>query len=797
MTARYVCGEEGRRRAVRDPDVALNGIDFLEVSEDQLHLSIRFLKTPVPEGIGLQNVVIEGGVRIAHISVVELAVEDEVLNITVNTPGDFSLYTLRLVNVGGLDPRLAGVRFSFKVNCPTDFDCWPADVCPPAVFQEPDIDYLARDYASFRQLMLDRLSILVPDWRERSPADLGIALVEALAYVGDHLSYFLDAVGTEAYLDTARRRISVRRHARLRDYFMHEGANARAYVAFTVEENSSADGAILSGPDATDRRHGTQLLTRFGSDQAIVAPEFLPEALNAGALVFETLHEVTLHAAHNGIGQDGEEIVIRFHTWSDEQCCLPRGATAATLRGPLPDLAIGDLLLFEEVRGARTGAAADADPEHRHVVRLTRVQADVDPLDSTSVVEIEWAQADALPFPLCLSSIDQDGAPIEDVSIARGNVALADQGFTHSEDLSFAGDGEFGLTLGHVPLTHAIPLPEDHRERPAAELGQLGAQHALPQIRLSDEDEQNWEARRDLLSSGGGDRHFIAEMEEDGRARLRFGSNGHGMRPEHDTVFTAVYRTGNGSEGNVGAAAIGHVVGAPLGIQSVRNPLPAWGGEASESLDQVRAYAPHAFKVQERAVTEEDYARVAERHPEVQRAAATLRWTGSWHTVFLTIDRRGGLPVVGDSEFRESILRHMGRFRMAGHDLEINDPRFVPLDIVLRVCVEPEYFRGEIKAALLERLGSGILPDGQPAFFHPDRWTFGQSVYLSQIYAAVMAVTGVASTEVTLFQRWGRVAAQELSSGVLSVDRLEVVRLDNDPNFQEHGRLQLEMVGGR
>ena len=50
----------------------------------------------------------------------------------------------------------------------------------------PPIDYLAKDYASFRRLMLDRLALLVPDWRERNPADLGVALVELLAYAGDH-----------------------------------------------------------------------------------------------------------------------------------------------------------------------------------------------------------------------------------------------------------------------------------------------------------------------------------------------------------------------------------------------------------------------------------------------------------------------------------------------------------------------------------------------------------------------------------------------------------------------------------
>ena len=40
-----------------------------------------------------------------------------------------------------------------------------------------------------------------------------------------------------------------------------------------------------------------------------------------------------------------------------------------------------------------------------------------------------------------------------------------------------------------------------------------------------------------------------------------------------------------------------------------------------------------------------DYAGAAQRRPEVQRAAARFRWTGSWHTVFVTADRAGGGPV--------------------------------------------------------------------------------------------------------------------------------------------------------
>jgi hypothetical protein len=781
MTARYVCGEEGRRRAVRDPAVDLNGIDFLEVSDDQRRLSIHFLKTPLPGSIFGENVLIEGGERITDVEVVAVAVADDILNVDVDAPGDYSVYTLRLSGISGLDPRLSSVPFSFKVNCPTDFDCKPADTCPPVAFQNPDIDYLARDYASFRSLMFDRLSVLVPDWRERSPADLGVSLVEILAYAGDHLSYFLDAVGTESYLGTARRRVSVRRHARLRDYFMHEGANARTYVAFEVDEDAMAD-----APATVPSR--TQLLTRFGSNPTIVPSDLLSDALAAGALVFETSDDLTLHPPHNS---------MQFYTWRDQRCCLPAGATAVTLRGPLPDLAAGDLLLFEEVRGPRTGAAADADPNQRHVVRLSRVEPGVDPLDRTPVVEIEWHEADALPFPLCLSSIVEDGAAIEDVSVARGNVVLADHGRARDEPALVFGEGsELALTLAGGPLTHMVPLSANHRDRPAAELKQVDAERALPHIRLFSGDLRSWEVRRDLLGSRSIDRHFVAEIEEDGRARLRFGDNEHGMRPEISTEFRAEYREGNGPQGNIGARTIRHVVDVP-GIRSVQNPLPAWGGEAPESLDRVRAFAPEAFKVQERAVTEEDYARMAERHPEVQRAAATLRSTGSWFTVFLTIDRRGGRAVLEDADFVHSISQHMDRFRMTGHDLEIRGPRFVPLDIEIAVCVEPEHFRGEIQLQLERQLGSRTLADGRPGFFHPDRWSFGQSVYLSQIYAAIMAVPGVASAEVKRFRRWGRMAKDELKTGVLGVDRLEVVRLDNDPSFQENGRLRLSMLGGR
>jgi predicted phage baseplate assembly protein len=224
--------------------------------------------------------------------------------------------------------------------------------------------------------------------------------------------------------------------------------------------------------------------------------------------------------------------------------------------------------------------------------------------------------------------------------------------------------------------------------------------------------------------------------------------------------------------------------------------LPAQGGVDPETAEQIRRDAPEAFRTQERAVTPEDYADVSGQHADVQKASATFRWTGSWHSVFITADRRGGEPV--DREFEQEILDHVERFRMAGYDLEVDGPRYVPLHLAMTVCVEPEHFRADVRAALMRIFSKGWLDDGRTALFHPDNFTFGQPVYLSEIYAAAQSVQGVSSVVIDRFQRLRAPRdPQSLEEGVLKLDRLEIARLDNDPNFPERGVLKLNIGGGK
>lgn len=849
MGIQYRCLNEKRCQAVRKHP-SLNGIDYLEVLDRdapdkktrQRTLLVRCLK-PVPAELAATNVQIRGGVRVTEINVLWAArasdsevlfgsgiISDEerdfflsqpspdhLLLVRTDASGDFSTYHLSLVRSPtdpdppeSFDPVLSCARFSFKIECPGDFDCMVEPRCPPEHIQGPLIDYLAKDYASFRGLMLDRLSVIMPDWEERNPADLGIALVELMAYAGDYLSYYQDAVATEAYLNTARKRISIRRHSRLLDYPMHDGCNSRAWICFEV----SGGGAVhLKREDAATKRR-TRLLTRC-VEKTVVDYQDLEKVVDANhPLVFEPLHDVILYPAHNR---------IFFYTWDNELCCLPKGATSATLCEDLADrllLRAGDVLILEE-RVGETGIKDDADPLHRHAVRLTHVypEAEIkvgtgnrtpaplqsDPLTGQAIVEVLWHPEDALPFPLCISTRAMGGV-VTDMACARGNVVLADHGRTIENEPMLpevVSDSEpYRPRLSRTNITFCTTYDPDKAQNASASSAMAQEPgEAMPAVQLTG-DGDLWSAQRDLLSSDRFALEFVVEMEDDGQAYLRFGDDVLGRKPSPGATLKANYRMGSGGVGNVGAGAIAHIVpveGGTDGIARVWNPMPAEGGTAAEKIVEARLYAPQAFRTQERAVTEADYAEVVQRHSEVQKAIATMRWTGSWYTVYITVDRKGGHEV--DVRFKKELCSFMERFRMAGHDIEIDTPRFVPLDIAFTVCVAPGFLRSAVKQALLETFGSIDLPDGQRGFFHPDNYTFEQPVYLSQIVAKAMQVPGVLWIDTSekpahCFKCWGQHSQGELEEGMITFDRLEIMRLDNDANAPENGRIEFFVEGG-
>jgi predicted phage baseplate assembly protein len=215
-----------------------------------------------------------------------------------------------------------------------------------------------------------------------------------------------------------------------------------------------------------------------------------------------------------------------------------------------------------------------------------------------------------------------------------------------------------------------------------------------------------------------------------------------------------------------------------------------------ETLEEVRQRAPSAFRVQERAVTPSDYAEKTRAcRSDVQRAAATFRWTGSWRTVFVTVDRFGAQEV--DDEFRDDLRECLERVRMAGHDLNVSPPVFVPLELEMLVCVGRDYLASDVRRALLALFNNRLTGGGRKGLFHPDNFSFGEPVYLSPFYTAAQSIAGVERVAISTFQRVDRPETSGISSGRIDMAPLEIARLDNDRNFPERGVFTLAVEGGR
>ena len=164
--------------------------------------------------------------------------------------------------------------------------------------------------------------------------------------------------------------------------------------------------------------------------------------------------------------------------------------------------------------------------------------------------------------------------------------------------------------------------------------------------------------------------------------------------------------------------------------------------------------------------------------------------------MFLTVDREAGARV--DDDMRREVASFVEPYRMAGHDVEVDEPIAVSLEIAITVCVAPGYFRADVEAGLLEALGSRRLSGHRRGLFHPDAFTFGQGVPVSAVYAAVRGVTGVETAEITRFERLGQAdGGQAIRRGEIAMGRLEIPRLENNRNFPERGVLHLSLHGGK
>ena len=695
-----------------------------------------------------------------------------VLLLTVQPIGDYSVYTLT-AQLTGFDPILSQIEFRFRPGCFSS-ECAPRTVNPPAPPQ-PQIDYLAKDYASFQHSMISTMMQRVPNWQAVSEADLDQVLLDLFAAAGDELSDYQDRVANEAYLSYARKRVSLRRHASLMDYKIHEGNQATATLAIDTQDTGTYALPVpcraWSGPD--------------------------PKLANAAVFVSTTPQ--TIHGILSRMS---------MYTWSDVVPALAAGATSADLSflsaadanlvaawiqsGALPRL------LIQEWLNPRTGRFADRDPRKRHILHLT-TQATVlqDPLTLGWIVRVNWQKQDQLTANYCFVVQCPTGT-VRDVSLFHGNLVDMVQGLPQTAVYYAPGNplpdpASFhyqtftsGVTVCKLPN---LPVLWEKTDLGGYDVPRSTVQvHVMPSVASPD-----WVEQHDLIHSTSTDPHYVIETHEQLRSLVRFGNGINGQVLPENSVVTCNWLSGLGPDGNVGSDTLIRF-DSPAPAAVCWNPFDIADGLAPELPSTIIRRAPEAFLYrQQRAITLADYVACAQAVPGVHAAFASYAWTGSWRTVRVCVEPEGSFTLT--ETLRAAVEQRLEALHLIGEDLEIRAPEYVPLKITIRLCVSPDYWVEQVAPIVIQAFSDGYTSAGAPAFFNPSRWTFGQPLYASQIAGVLQSIEGVEHVISIRLAQWRR--PWVWSSEVMTVEPNQIIEVRSDPNEIEAGWIDFDFEGGR
>jgi hypothetical protein len=606
------------------------------------------------------------------------------------------------IRVEGLVPGLDVATVLLSKTEPA-FDPSALPAAPPGSDVPSLVSYLFKDFRSFRQLMLDTISHEIPGFIERHEADVAIATVEILAFAADHLSYFQDAVATEAYLETARRRVSVRRHARLVNYELHEGCSPRVWVQVVPSQ-------------AMRLPRGFKVATT--TDASLTRR------------VYETLADTMLYP---------ELSSSALWDYGTHDYVLAAGSTAATIACDLPVAPApavmfrkNDVVIFEQLVDANN---ARVSPKFRQAVRLSMdAKAFPHPSDPKKMLSrIEWSEEDALTFDFPARTLVESR---DCATAVLGNIVAADFGETRSLDVEARIDDRGRLHVFAPDLTYAVPY---NPTEPAAAFTDIRPYRAAPAIWINasafDMPSMQWNARRDLIGADPYDRSFAVEGEPDGSLLLRFGDGVNGWLPDPASHFEMTYRAGNGTAGRVGPDAIVEVDDRDLPIQSVRNPLPSGGGKDPMDVGKAKRQAPELVHAQRRCITDADFTRIAQSTPGVF-ASIERRWTGSGTTIDVYVH-----AVAEADKARARVARELSAACPIGVEIFVRAPRRVGVIVKLGL----EYERG----ALPNEVSANVVAQAKAAL-DAQCLTLGKTLFASWLILAASRVPGVAS--VTLLE---------------------------------------------
>lgn len=548
--------------------------------------------------------------------------------------------------------------------------------------KQRNVKYLNKDFSSFKRDLIEHVRVYFPDiYSDFSEASIGSMLIELMAYVGDGLSFYLDRKFEETFIDTARERKNIAKHARQLGFktsnFGKSSASGKVdgfikVPAITTNEKIQADMRYAGKVKRKSKLNGTNgKIYEVLEDADFSSIDKNDSNLTVVAEIDQTTKQPTSFALKKeGIDVKAGETKTTTFTVSAYQ---------SFLKLTLPDEDVLEIMNVSDSQG--------------------NIWYEVDYLAQDTVfdsVANNASDVNLVPFILKLRSVPYRF--ITEFNIETNKTSLI---FGTGDAQKF--DGEL------IPDIADLSLP-------------LLGKDNFTELAI---DPQNFLKTR-TLGLAPVSTTLTVQYRVGGGSDTNLGAN------QLSSVADVIYEVSDSSLAQ-------NVVNDVKNSFSVNNPNPIQGGRDEISLSEMKYLISANFASQLRTVTAEDYiARtlsLPSKFGSIFRANAKAGALNknSVELVILAKNSNGNV-VTASATLKENLRKYLSRFRLLTDSVEILDGEVINISIEFEALAKPDFNKTEV-------LGNCIL--SLKEFFNIDKWQIGQPIIISQIQKLLFEVAGV------------------------------------------------------
>ena len=233
-------------------------------------------------------------------------------------------------------------------------------------------------------------------------------------------------------------------------------------------------------------------------------------------------------------------------------------------------------------------------------------------------------------------------------------------------------------------------------------------------------------------------RVFVVLRSDDGSAQVRFGDGVNGSRLPTGARVGASYRYGAGAA-SPPAGRLTTILSPQPNLASVQNPLAVSGGADAEQPDSIRQSGPASVLTFGRAISADDYETVAALAPGVARARAYSAWDAAQQRTLVKI------YVGDDGGAKTAAAAALAGAEDPNRGVAVVLATPIPLTVSGTLLIAADRVPSDVLAA-----ASAALADSAAGLFSAPRMGIGQTLYSSQVEAALLVDGAVAVHSLTV-----------------------------------------------